>query len=100
MARASLDASVATGSFGNATGGPNLTLRNTSTGEADIIPLDQLHESATFWTDPATGRQKVLLSGGYTRSGFWNGITVVDVQSHQTHRLPVPHRPQSIVSVE
>lgn len=96
----SLLAVIGTGSFGNATGRPNLTLRNTSTGEADVVPLDRLHETATFWTDPATGRQKVLLSGGYTRSGFWNGITVVDVQSHQMHRLPAPHRPQSIVTVE
>lgn len=95
----SLLAVIGTGSFGNATGGPNLTLRNTTTGEAEIIPLDRPHETAAFWTDPATGRQKVLLSGGYTRPEFWNDITVVDVQNHQMHRIPVPHRPQSIVTV-
>lgn len=90
---------IGTGSFGNATGGPNLTLREVGTGKEKIIPLDRLHETVTFWTDPATGREKVLLSGGYTRAGYWNGITVVDVESHRTYGIPVPHRPQTIVTV-
>ncbi|GAB3520018.1 YncE family protein [Arthrobacter monumenti] len=90
---------IGTGSFGNATGGPNLTLRKVATGEEEIIPLDRLHETVTFWTDPTTGREKVLLSGGYTRAGYWNGITVVDLRSYEKYTIAVPNRPQSIVTV-
>lgn len=95
----SMMAVIGTGSFGNATGGPNLTLRTLASGEEKILPLDRLHETVTFWTDPATGREKVLLSGGYTRAGYWNGITVVDLGSYEQYEIAVPNRPQTIVTV-
>lgn len=90
---------VGTGAFGNATGGPNLTIRELSTGAERIVALDRLHETVEPWTDPDTGSQHALLSGGYTRDGFWSGITVINLETLEQYELPVPGRPQSLAVI-
>ncbi|WRH26588.1 hypothetical protein GC088_15025 [Arthrobacter sp. JZ12] len=90
---------VGTGPFGSATGQPNLTLRDLGTGAERVLPLDRLHENALAWTDPASGRDYALLSGGYTRDGYWSGITVVDLQTLELREIEVPGRPQALAAV-
>ncbi|GAB3552539.1 lipoprotein [Arthrobacter tumbae] len=87
---------VGTGAFGNATGSPNLTVRDTASGDERILPLDRLHETVVPWVDPGTGKAYALLSGGYTRDGSWPGITVVDLETFEQRELAVPGRPQSL----
>ncbi len=36
------------------------------------------------------------VTGGFTRDGYWNGITVVDLDTGRTHRLPAGRRPLGI----
>ncbi|WP_299169390.1 YncE family protein [uncultured Arthrobacter sp.] len=91
---------VGTGFFGNATGSPNLTVRNTETNAERIVPLDRLHETVVPWVDPESDRTYALLSGGYTREGFWSGITVVDLETFEQQELAVPGRPQSLAVIE
>jgi hypothetical protein len=90
---------IGTGSFGNATGAPNLTVRDLATDEERIVPLDRLHETVVPWVDPQTGRSYALLSGGYTRDGFWDGVTVVDLETFEQHEFTVPGRPQALAVV-
>ncbi|MDF9278031.1 hypothetical protein P4U43_09545 [Arthrobacter sp. EH-1B-1] len=90
---------IGTGAFGNATGSPNLTVRDTETNAERIVPLDRLHETVVPWTDPATGEAYALLSGGYTRDGFWPGVTLVDLETFEQQELAVPGRPQSLAVI-
>lgn len=90
---------IGTGSFGNSTGEPNLTVRDLLTDEEEIVPLERLHETVVPWIDPGTGRTYALLSGGYTRDGFWDGITVVDLATFEQQELAVPGRPQALAVV-
>lgn len=90
---------VGTGAFGNATGEPNLTLRDLRTGEEEVLPLTRLHENVVMWTHPVSGQEFALLSGGYTRDGFWPGITVVNLETKEHHELAVPGRPQALAVV-
>ncbi|SDI52916.1 hypothetical protein SAMN04488693_11370 [Arthrobacter subterraneus] len=89
---------VGTGAFGNATGSPNLTVRDLGSGAEEVVPLNRLHENVIPWIHPETGRLYALLSGGYTRDGFWPGITVVDLETFEQHELEVPGRPQSLAA--
>lgn len=89
---------VGTGPFGNASGGPSLTIRDMATGEEKIVPTDRPHETVTTWA-AADGSLKAVLSGGYTRPGWWNGATVVDLQTYDTYEIQIPGRPQAIVQI-
>ncbi|MFI9345977.1 hypothetical protein ACIG0D_32650 [Streptomyces sp. NPDC052773] len=44
---------------------------------------------------PPDGRT-AYVTGGFTRDGHWNGITVVDLGSERTRRLPAGERPLGI----
>lgn len=37
------------------------------------------------------------VSGGFTRDGYWNGLSVVDVGTGGVTRLPVGERPLAVV---
>jgi hypothetical protein len=65
----------------------------------DIVPLNRLHETVIPWVHPETGDTHALLSGGYTRDGFWSGITVIDLETLEQQELVVPGRPQSLAVV-
>lgn len=90
---------VGTGAFGNATGSPNLTIRDLATGVEEIVPLNRLHETVVPWVHPGNGRTYALLSGGYTRDGFWPGVTVIDLETLEQSELVVPGRPQSLAVI-
>jgi hypothetical protein len=89
---------VGTGPFGNADEAPSLTIRDMATGKEELVPLDRLHETVTTWADPRTGARSAVLAGGYTRNGAWDGLTVVDLDTHKLHEISIDGRPQTIVA--
>ncbi|MFE9233469.1 YncE family protein [Cellulosimicrobium funkei] len=88
---------VGNGPFGNATGGPNVTVLDPATGAEQVAPLTRRHETVTTWTDPATGRPNAVLAGGYTQAEAWDGATVVDLGTLDTYEIQIPGRPQVVV---
>ncbi|MGP3690128.1 YncE family protein [Streptomyces sp. IBSNAI002] len=71
--------------------GPSLTVRAPD-GKEKVIPLDGPHEDVTVSKDGRTA----YVTGGFTRDGHWNGITVVDLDAGRAHRLPAGQRPLGI----
>ncbi|MEU9337659.1 hypothetical protein AB0D49_31605 [Streptomyces sp. NPDC048290] len=71
--------------------GPSLTVRAPD-GAERVIPLDGPHESVAVGADGRTA----YVSGGFTRDGYWDGLTVVDLESGRTRKLPVGERPLGI----
>ncbi|MFI8101034.1 hypothetical protein [Streptomyces sp. NPDC086023] len=69
----------------------SLTLR-ASDGRERVVPLDGPHESVAVSRDARTA----YVTGGFTRDGHWDGITVVDLASGATRRLPAGERPLGI----
>jgi DNA-binding beta-propeller fold protein YncE len=84
---------VGTGAAGSATGGASLTIYDTQTQQEDIIPLTRKHEQIAVSPD---GRW-AYLSGGYLLPGGWDGLTIIDLQTHELRELPIPDSPQAIV---
>lgn len=72
--------------------GPSLTMR-TKDGKEKVFPLEGPHEDVAVSKDGATA----YVTGGFTRDGFWNGITVIDLPSGDTRRLPAGERPLGVV---
>ncbi|MFD7298963.1 hypothetical protein ACFV9W_37265 [Streptomyces sp. NPDC059897] len=71
--------------------GPSLTVR-TPGGKEKVVPLDGPHEDVAVSEDGGTA----YVTGGFTRDGYWNGITVVDIDSGDTRRLAAGERPLGI----
>ncbi|MEV5547536.1 YncE family protein [Streptomyces sp. NPDC052309] len=71
--------------------GPSLTVR-TPDGRERVVPLDGPHEDVALSADGNTA----YVSGGFTRDGYWNGLSVVDVGTGEVTRLPVGRRPLGI----
>ncbi|MEU6678120.1 YncE family protein [Streptomyces sp. NPDC046925] len=71
--------------------GPSLTMR-TKDGKEKVFPLEGPHEDVAVSDDGGTA----YVTGGFTRDGFWNGITVVDLESGDTRRLPAGERPLGV----
>ncbi|MGW2171863.1 YncE family protein [Streptomyces sp. NPDC001705] len=71
--------------------GPSLTVRSPD-GSERVIGLDGPHESVAVSADGRTA----YVSGGFTRDGYWNGLTVVDTGTGRVTRLPVGERPLGI----
>ncbi|MEU0084653.1 hypothetical protein [Streptomyces sp. NPDC006274] len=48
--------------------------------------------------EPAVSRdgRTGYVTGGFTRDGYWNGVTVVDLASGDTHRLAAGERPLGV----
>lgn len=85
---------VGTGAAGEVTGGPSLEILDITSNKEDILPLDQPHENVAVSPD---GRY-AYLTGGYSfANGGWDGLTVVDLQTKTTRKLPVPARPLDII---
>ncbi|WP_093802861.1 ankyrin repeat domain-containing protein [Streptomyces sp. Wb2n-11] len=53
------------------------------------IDVDVDHVNHLGWTT-------AYVTGGFTRDGYWNGITVVGLETGRTHRLPAGRRPLGI----
>ncbi|MEU7700820.1 hypothetical protein AB0B81_21550, partial [Streptomyces sp. NPDC039028] len=75
-----------------APGGPSRTVRR-PTGVSRVTPLDGPHEDVAVSADGRTA----YVTGGFTRDGFWDGLSVVDLESGDTRRLPAGSRPLGIV---
>lgn len=71
--------------------GPSLTVRSPG-GEERVFPLDGPHEDVAVSRDGRTA----YVTGGYTRDGYWNGLTVVDLADGTGRRLPAGTRPLGI----
>ncbi|MFJ8620679.1 YncE family protein [Streptomyces clavifer] len=82
---------VGTGPIDGSDAGPSLTVRAPG-GQERVLPLDGPHEDVAVSEDGGTA----YVGGGFTREGFWDGITVVDLDSGATRRLPAGVRPLGI----
>lgn len=71
--------------------GPSLTIRAPD-GTEHVVPLDGPHESVTLSPDGRTA----YVSGGFTRDGGWNGLTLVDTTTGTTTRLSVGRLPLAV----
>ncbi|MEV7190774.1 hypothetical protein AB0N81_03060 [Streptomyces sp. NPDC093510] len=71
--------------------GPSLTVR-TKDGAERVVPLDGPHEDVAVSEDGRTA----YVTGGFTRDGHWNGISVVDTEDGSVRRLPAGERPLGI----
>ncbi|MFC9796890.1 hypothetical protein ACFVJI_30150 [Streptomyces sp. NPDC127584] len=72
--------------------GPSLTVRRPD-GTERVYPLDGPHEDVAVSPDGRTA----YVTGGFTRDGYWDGLSVVDLESGDTRRLPAGSRPLGIV---
>ncbi|RKE18969.1 hypothetical protein [Streptomyces sp. TLI_171] len=71
--------------------GPSLTVRNPD-GSERVYPLGIPHENVAISADGRTA----YVTGGFTRDGYWDGITLVDLDTGATHRLEAGHRPLGV----
>ncbi|MEU7298428.1 hypothetical protein AB0A76_35455 [Streptomyces exfoliatus] len=71
--------------------GPSLTVR-TPGGTERVYPLEGPHESVAVSKDGETA----YVTGGFTRSGYWDGLSIVDLDSGDTRRLAAGSRPLGI----
>lgn len=71
--------------------GPSLTVRAPG-GRERVVPLDGPHESVALSADGRTA----YVSGGFTRDGYWDGISLVDLDTGRVTRLAVGHRPLGV----
>ncbi|MBT2448866.1 hypothetical protein J7F03_17565 [Streptomyces sp. ISL-43] len=71
--------------------GPSLTVRSPD-GAERVYPLDGPHEDVAVSRDGRTA----YVTGGHTRDGYWNGITVVDLDTGSGRRLAAGSRPLGI----
>ncbi|QPZ38086.1 hypothetical protein [Paramicrobacterium chengjingii] len=85
---------VGVGAIGGATLGPSLTIRTLDTGQEVIVPLKKGHENPVEWLDAPDGRPKAVLTGGSTSRGPWDGIAILDLDSHDVVEVEVPDKPQ------
>ncbi|MCX2180680.1 YncE family protein [Streptomyces sp. SKN60] len=71
--------------------GPSLTVRAPD-GTERVFPLDGPHEDVAVSKDGRTA----YVTGGFTRDGSWDGLSIVDLRTGATHRLPAGSRPLGI----
>ncbi|MER5739580.1 YncE family protein [Streptomyces sp. NPDC002262] len=72
--------------------GPSLTVRSPE-GVERVYPLDGPHEDVAVSEDGRTA----YVTGGFTRDGYWDGISVVDLDSGEVKRLAAGSRPLGVV---
>ncbi|MFD5109965.1 YncE family protein [Streptomyces cinereoruber] len=71
--------------------GPSLTVRAPD-GKERVYPLEGPHEDVAVSPDGRTA----YVTGGFTRDGYWDGLTVVDLESGDTRRLAAGSRPLGV----
>ncbi|MFB7542085.1 YncE family protein [Streptomyces zaomyceticus] len=72
--------------------GPSLTVR-TPGGAERVYPLEGPHESVAVSKDGRTA----YVTGGFTRDGYWDGLSIVDLDTGDTRRLEAGSRPLGVV---
>ncbi len=90
--------SVGTGPFGTATGGTNVSLLDPETRDEQVVPLGRPHETVAIWQPEGDGSWEVALAGGFTRDGWWNGLTLVDPRTGAIREVPLEGRPQHVIA--
>lgn len=85
---------VGVGAIGGAALGPSLTIRELSNDTETVLPLEKGHENVIEWLSPVDGRSKAIMMGGSTSRGPWDGLTIVDLDSHARYEVVVGGRPQ------
>ena len=88
---------VGTGAFGNATGRPNLSILDLDSGGERVVPLARPHETVAVWID-GSGAEHAAIAGGNTRNEGWDGVTLVDLETHELRTIDVPGYPQAITA--
>ncbi|MFD9718028.1 YncE family protein [Streptomyces sp. NPDC059076] len=82
---------VGTGPIGSGDRDASLTIRSRD-GRERLVPLDGPHEDIAVSPDGQTA----YVTGGFTRDGYWDGITVVDLDRGTARKLPGGKRPLGI----
>ncbi|MEU8891404.1 hypothetical protein [Streptomyces sp. NPDC048442] len=82
---------VGTGPIGGDDEEASLTLR-TPDGKERVVPLDGAHENVAVSRDSRTA----YVTGGFTREGSWDGITVVDLESGASRKVAAGVRPLGV----
>ncbi|MER7761620.1 YncE family protein [Streptomyces sp. NPDC097619] len=72
--------------------GPSLTVRRPD-GRERVVPLEGPHEDVVLSPDGRTA----YVTGGFTRDGYWDGISVVDAAGGGVTRIAVGSRPLGAV---
>lgn len=88
---------VGTGSFGSATGEPNLSILDMATGQERLVPMRVPHENVAGWT-AANGDVYAAVAGGNTREEGWDGVTLVRLADLTQREIAVPGYPQDIAA--
>ncbi|MFJ9824744.1 hypothetical protein ACIRSU_10245 [Streptomyces sp. NPDC101160] len=71
--------------------GPSLTVRRPD-GSERVYPLDGPHEDVAVSGDGRTA----YVTGGFTRDGYWDGLTVVNLTDGSARRLAAGSRPLGV----
>lgn len=87
-----------TGAFGTATGEPNAAFLDPATGEERVIALERPHETVAIWQPQPEGAWQAVLAGGFTRNGWWDGLTLIDPVTGDIRALPLTGRPQHVLA--
>ncbi|MFF5922446.1 hypothetical protein ACFY8C_29530 [Streptomyces flavochromogenes] len=72
--------------------GPSLTVRAPD-GTERVYPLEGPHEDVAVSADGRTA----YVTGGFTRGGYWDGLSVVDLDTGEVRRLEAGSRPLGVV---
>ncbi|WP_082598134.1 MULTISPECIES: YncE family protein [unclassified Kitasatospora] len=83
---------VGTGAIGAEDHGPSLTVRSPG-GAERLVALDGPHEDVVASPDGRTA----YVTGGFSRPGGWDGITVVDLATGQARKLAAGRLPLGAV---
>ncbi|MFF3837952.1 YncE family protein [Streptomyces sp. NPDC001930] len=72
--------------------GPSLTVRAPG-GAERVYPLEGPHEDVAVSEDGRTA----YVTGGFTRDGYWDGLSIVDLDTGDVRRLEAGSRPLGVV---
>lgn len=87
-----------TGAFGTATGTPNASFLDLASGDERVVPLEHPHETVAIWQPEPDAPWTAVLAGGFTRDGWWDGLTLVDPATGAVREVPLAGRPQLVVA--
>lgn len=90
--------SAGTGAFGTATGGANVAFLDPTSGAELVWPLERPHETVAIWRPAAGGPWEAVLAGGFTRDGWWDGLTLVDPATGSSREIALEGRPQHVIA--
>lgn len=87
-----------TGAFGTARGMPNASFLDPTSGDERVVPLEHPHETVAIWQPEPDAPWTAVLGGGFTRDGWWDGLTLVDPATGAVREVPLAGRPQHVIA--